>query len=150
MRTSVAQTLAILVHLAPLLLVGCGDIQGEGDGDTGGGPLASLLAEIDTNHFCDMVGVVDVVLRATPASGSPIEGTVFSCPAVDPTALLGVDLGEPGAYQLAAVASFTTGEEAPECFTAEDGSDTFTVTDAQIDGADQIIIESDHAPCPGT
>lgn len=146
MRTSVAQTLAALVAL----LLGCGNIRGEGgEGDTGGGPQASLLAEIDTNHFCDMVGVVDVVLRATPTSGAAIEGTVFSCPAVDPTALLGVDLGEAGTYRLAAVASFTTGEQAPECFTTEDGSETFTLTDAQIDAADQIIVESDHAPCPG-
>lgn len=147
MRTSVAQTLAAL---AALLLLGCGDIRGEdGDGDTGGGPRASLLAEIDTNHFCDMVGVVDVVLRATPTSGAAIEGTVFSCPAVDATALLGVDLGESGTYRLAAVASFTTGEQAAECFTAEDGSETFTLTDAQIDAADQIIVESEHSPCPG-
>ena len=141
------------------LLTACGDTLPvlDGGGTGSAEAAATLLAVIDTNHFCDMDGVIDVVLRAEPQCASAegecelpasVEGTVFTCPAIDPTALLAVEVSSPGRYRIAVLTHFTTGESTSECFETEDGAAIWLVSQGQLDAAAQIHAADGHEICP--
>lgn len=159
MLVSLHSRRAAKVAVAVGLLTACGDTLAPLDGGTSGTAEASatVLAVIDSNHFCDMDGVVDVVLRAVPqcASGedecelpASVEGTVFTCPAIDPTALLAVEVPSAGRYRIAAVVHFTTGESTSECFSSQDGDAVWVVSQGQIDAFAQIHAAEGHEVCP--
>lgn len=138
------------------------DVPDDGADTDSDATAATVLAEIDPNHFCDMVGLVDFTLVATavgcadgsgcaldePPLDEAFEGTVVTCPAVDTSALLGVELRFAAEYRIAAVAQFTTGEPLRECFSTATGAERFVVGQAQIDASAQIHTADGHEPCP--
>ena len=135
--------------------LGCeGGLESAGEAGMESTPRATVLAEIDTNHFCDTVGVIGAEFRAVPeecpgaAPCAAVEGTRLTCPAVDPMLLAGVELAEPGAYRLLVVGEMTTGEELPECFSGPGGAALVEISADDIEAAEQIVLAGGHGPCP--
>lgn len=159
--------LLVVGRLGLLAIGGCGgglDAIG-GDAESGAqGSAATLLGEIDTNLFCDMVGLVDVLLEATPVGCAPDDdgcdlpeppvtraGTVFTCPATDPRALLGVEVELAATYRVEARGRFTTGESVARCFRRKDetgGGFEVGVSSAEVAESAQIQLQTPAEPCP--
>ena len=139
--------------LVALIAIGCdGGLEPAG----GDGGTATVLAEIDTAFFCDVPEVVDVVLRASAIGCldgdagcdlADVDGTVLTCPAASPTALLAVDLQRAGLYSLSAIAHATTRDDLQVCFTTVAGDSTFELSQADVEGGAQIHAGRDAQTC---
>lgn len=120
----------------------------------------SLLATIDTYHFCDMDPVVGVQLRARwsacareePGCEPPevlvVEGDRYRCPATDPSHDLGVELVEGGRYRVEAVAERTAGEPLVECFVDPEGGGADLELPWSRLATEAPLRLVEHGPCP--
>jgi hypothetical protein len=149
------------------VLLGCGGkLEPIGEG-TGGGPaVATLIGPVDTQAYCNTVGTIEIEVRArrigcdpdstgpctVPSDPPPIVGDKISCPSTDDQTRLGVDIDEPGVYQVEAVGRSTTGDEQVDCFapvgTPMGGSPDVEVRGADIEGSAQIELQPGPGPCP--
>jgi hypothetical protein len=139
------------------LVAGCVAIDPEG----GEEPRAVLVGAIDTNAYCDMVGVIEVDLRATlvgcvdagpcmlPDEPPRVVGDRYTCPATHSSALLGVEVDADGRYTVEAVAILTTQEEqGQQCYAAPGEAPPVLVTVADVDAGAHIMLEPTGSPCP--
>jgi len=138
---------------AALLGTGCG---GGLEPTADGGGAATIVAEIDTAFFCDIPEVVDVVLSATAVGCldedegcvvEDVEGTMLTCPAASPTALLAVDLQHAGRYRVGVTAHATTRDDLELCFATAAGASTFEVSAVHVDDGAQIPTARDPQTC---
>lgn len=137
----------------------------EGDTDTapGEGQPGSvlLLAAVSTEGPCNAVGATQVQLVARqigceagapapctlPADPPTIDGDVFSCPATEPSRLLGVEVVEAGRYEVQSVIEFTTGEREARCH-VEGGDPEVLVTSAQVESGMVRMLDDGAGACP--
>lgn len=151
-----------------LSVAGCDGLEPESmDTDTdatpGGGNPGSvlLLADVSTEGPCNTVGVTQVQLVAIrvgceaappapctlPAEPPTIEGDAFSCPATDPSRLLGVEVVDGGRYQVQSVIEFTTGDREARCH-VESGDPEILVTSEQVDSGMVRMLDDGEQSCP--
>ena len=153
--------------LATLVLASCSN-EVAPDGGTGGGgePAASLLGDVPVEDYCNTAGIFEFEIRARRVGCDPdqagpctlpsdppiIRGDLASCPTSDVTRRMGVDVTEPGVYQVESVARGTIGEESVDCFapvgTPMGGSPDVEVRAADIEAFAQIQLQWGPGPCP--
>ena len=140
-------------------LTGCVELE---PADTDGGqPRAVLVGAVDIDTYCDIVGIREVVLRATqvgceasgpctlPAEPPTHVGDRYSCPATPSSVLLGVEVDAGGRYAVEAVAVLTTAEEeAHQCYAAPGETPPILVTTADVDAGAHIMLDATGDPCP--
>ena len=108
-----------------------------------------------------MVGLVEIEMRATqvgceaapPAECVLADGTIggdrFTCPATDPSALLGVEVPAGGRYAVEAVPILTTADELEaDCYALPGGAPPVLVTTEEVDAGAHIMVEATGSPCP--
>ena len=148
--------------VAVSLLLACAGIEPLGGEESGGGGhRAVIVGPIDTNAYCNVVGVVEVAMRAMqvgceadpPAECVLIDGTIagdrFTCPATDPSALLGVEVPAGGRYAVEAVPILTTQEELEaDCYALAGSGPPILVTTEEVDAGAHIMVEATGSPCP--
>lgn len=123
----------------------------------------TLLAEVEGARICDSSpGAVSLQLQATlvgcepgppapctlPSERPVVEGDRATCPITDPIRLMGVDITEPGRYQIDLVVQLTTGESSTECFEGPDEATEIAVTEDDLDAGATITVAATGAPCP--
>ncbi|MCR9160460.1 MAG: hypothetical protein ACE37F_27575 [Nannocystaceae bacterium] len=130
---------------------------------SGGGNPGSvlLLAAVSTEGPCNTVGVTGVQLVARrvgceaappapctlPAEPPTLEGDAFSCPASDPSRLLGVEVDEGGRYEVQSVIEFTTGEREARCH-VEGGNPEVLVTSEAVEAGMVRMLDDGEQACP--
>jgi hypothetical protein len=137
-------------------------VEDDGAGETGGDrPGTVLLADVDAGSACDLVGAVEVQMRARfvdcehpppapctkPVNPPDLLGDRFSCPAGDPTSLMGVQVTMAGRYYVDAIISFATADPQTECY-ARDGDVEVLVTSEEVEMGIDPMVEPTGAPCP--
>jgi hypothetical protein len=149
---------------AVALLLSCSGIEvlgGEESGNLAGGPRAVIVGPVDSDALCNMVGVKEVVMRATqveceepaPAecivADDTIAGDRMTCPSTEASALLGVEVPAGGRYAVEAVPITTTQEELEgECYALPGASPPILVTTQDVDAGAHIMADATGSPCP--
>jgi hypothetical protein len=148
-----------LLLTAMCLLGACVPIE-RSDADTDGAePRAVLFGNVDIDEHCDIVGAIEVILRARqvgceqspctlPAEPETLDGDRYSCPATQDTAILGVEVDAGGRYVVEAVAILTTQEEEPqECFVAPGQAPPVLVTSDDVEASAHLMLQGTGNPC---
>ena len=151
-----------------LLAAGCDGLEPESteadtDATPGGGNPGSvlLLAAVGTEGPCNTVGVTQVQLVARrvgceaappapctlPADPPTIEGDAFSCPATDPSRLLGVEVVDAGRYEVQSVIEFTDGVREARCH-VEGGDPEVLVTSEEVESGTVRMLDDGEQACP--
>lgn len=120
---------------------------------------ATLRAELDVSDRCNVVGVIEVQLRARwlgcgdlmdcdPDAG-PLQrqGTRVTCPSTEPEVPMAVDVARAGLWRVEAVARQTTGDEEPTCLLGPDGATPVVVSVDALDASASIPLEDAGEAC---
>jgi hypothetical protein len=134
----------------------CACVEPVSDPDTDGG--AVLVAPVDLEEYCNIVGAREVIVRATEdlCEGSCVihieprtfEGDAHSCPATRSSELLGVEVDTDARYVVQAIVVLTTDEEvAQQCYARPGEAPSVVVTSDDIETGAHILLEAAGNTC---
>jgi hypothetical protein len=122
-------------------------------------PGLVLVAQVELGRSCDLVGAVEVQIRArrigcerptpctVPAEPPEILGDRATCPSAEAERWMGVRIDRSGRYLVDAVVHFATGDPVFACL-EEAGQVDVLVTSDDLDGGGDRILEVGEMPCP--
>ena len=152
-----------LVALGLSLSLACDDSGQIDMGDGSGGDGALVLGTLDPRAHCDMVGAIEVELRAEltgcvngppapctlPNPPKVVVGDGVTCPTSQSTVTLGVDVTFAGRYRVYPVTIFTDLAEAPGTCFAEQGSLEIVVDTEAIEQGAELQLSPTSQHCAG-
>lgn len=117
-----------------------------------------LLALVEMDEACDLVGIVELELRARrlectedgactlPPRPDTVTGDPYSCPAANTEELLGVDVARPGRYAVDLVFHYVSDLPTTQCFT-DPGGWFVEVDEDDLDAGQTRRLRAQDEPC---